>query len=77
MGSEPQVLKDADRSGMAKRLRGSGRSSLVQLVPVLVLAPVLPVPVLPQLAWRLRLAFSARPSWALLFSALLWLVPLF
>jgi hypothetical protein len=75
MGSEPQALKDADLSGMAKRLPGSGRSSLALQVPVL--APLLPVPALPLLAWRRRLAFSARPSWALLFSVPLCLVPLF
>jgi hypothetical protein len=75
MGSEPQALKDADLSGTAKRLPGSGRSSLALQVPVL--APLLPVPVLPLLAWRRRLAFSARPSWALLFSVPLCLVPLF
>jgi hypothetical protein len=48
MGSEPQALKDADLSGMAKRLPGSGRSSLALQVPVL--APLLPVPALPLLA---------------------------
>ena len=80
MGFEPQALKDADRSEMAKQLPGSGRSSLAQLVLVLVpvLAPVLPV--LPLLAWRRRLPFSALlfsvplclvlPSSAPLFSAL-------
>ena len=68
MGSEPQALKDADLSGTAKRLPGSGRSSLalqvqVQVqVPVPVLASVLPVPALPLLAWRRQLAFSALPS---------------
>ena len=60
MGSEPQALKDADRSGTAKRLPGSGRSSLALQVPVL--ASVLPVPALPLLAWRRQLAFSALPS---------------
>ena len=58
MGTEPQALKDADRSETAKRLPGSGRSSLALQVPVPVLAPLLPVPVLPLLAWRRRLAFS-------------------
>ena len=70
MGSEPQALKDADLSGTAKRLPGSGRLSLALQapVPVLVLAPVpvlasvLPVPALPLLAWRRQLAFSAPPS---------------
>jgi hypothetical protein len=60
MGSEPQALKDADLSGTAKRLPGSGRSSLALQVPVL--ASVLPVPALPLLAWRRQLAFSALPS---------------
>lgn len=55
MGTERQALKDADRSETAKRLPGSGRSSLAQLV--LVLAPLLPVPVLPLLVWRRLLAF--------------------
>jgi hypothetical protein len=64
MGSEPQALKDADLSGTAKRLPGSGRSSLALQVPVPVpvLASVLPVPALPLLAWRRQLAFSALPS---------------
>ena len=80
MGTEPQALKDADRSETAKRLPGSGRSSLALQVPVPVLAPLLPVPVLPLLAWRRRLAFSVPlfsvlpclvlPSSAPLFSAL-------
>jgi hypothetical protein len=71
MGTEPQALKDADRSETAKRLPGSGRSSLALQVPVPVLAPLLPVPVLPLLAWRRRLAFSVP-----LFSVLLCLVQL-
>lgn len=66
MGSEPQALKDADLSGTAKRLPGSGRLSLALQapvpVPVPVLASVLPVPALPLLAWRRQLAFSALPS---------------
>jgi hypothetical protein len=66
MGSEPQALKDADLSGTAKRLPGSGRLSLALQapvpVPVPVLASVLPVPALPLLAWRRQLAFSAPPS---------------
>ena len=62
MGSEPQALKDADLSGTAKRLPGSGRSSLALQAPVPVLASVLPVPALPLLAWRRQLAFSALPS---------------
>ncbi len=78
MGTEPQALKDADRSETAKQQPGSGRSLLAPLVlPVPVLPLVLPVPVLPLLAWRRRLAFSARPSWAQLFSGPLCLVPLF
>ena len=66
MGSERQTLKDADRSETAKRLPGSGRSLLAQLVPVPV--PALPVLVLPRLAWR-RLAWRR-----LVFSVLLCLV---
>ena len=87
MGTEPQALKDADRSEMAKQLPGSGRSSLAQLVLVLVpvLAPVLPV--LPLLVWRRQLVFSVLLfsvpvlpllAWRrrLAFSALLFSVPL-
>jgi hypothetical protein len=68
MGTEPQALKDADRSETAKRLPGSGRSSLALQVPVL--APLLPVPVLPLLAWRRRLAFSVPLFSVPLFSVL-------
>ena len=70
MGTEPQALKDADRSETAKRLPGSGRSSLALQVPVPVLAPLLPVPVLPLLAWRRRLAFSVPLFSVPLFSVL-------
>ena len=68
MGSERQTLKDADRSETAKRLPGSGRSLLAQLVLALVPVPALPVLVLPRLAWR-RLAWRR-----LVFSVLLCLV---
>ena len=72
MGSEPQTLKDADRSETAKQLPGSGRSSQAPLV--LVLLPVLVLPVLPLLAWRRQLAFSEPLSSVLVCLVLLCLV---